>query len=306
MTVPGPRHDQEVRAFWRRLGLPGLIDVHTHFLPQNVLDKVWAYFDRRGPLVGRDWPITYRYGEDRRLALLRDFGVRRFTALVYPHKPGMARWLNDWAATFADRAPDCLRTATFFAEPSAASYVRDALAAGVQVFKAHVQVGGYDPRDPLLDPVWGDLAAAGVPVVVHCGSGPTPGAYTGPRIFGEVLARHPRLVAVIAHMGTPSYREFLALAERYDNVHLDTTMAFTDFMAEAGAGWPDDLTPRLAELEHKVLLGTDFPNIPHPYAHQLAALARLDLGDGWLRAVCHDNAARLFLGDDNHRRRPRV
>jgi len=24
------------------LGLPGIIDVHTHFMPKRVLDKVWA------------------------------------------------------------------------------------------------------------------------------------------------------------------------------------------------------------------------------------------------------------------------
>jgi uncharacterized protein len=43
-----------------------------------------------------------------------------------------------------------------------------------------------------------------------------------------------------------------------------------------------------------VLLGTDFPNIPYPYADALEALERAGLGAGWLRAVCHDNAARLF------------
>ena len=32
----------EVVAFWRELGLPGLVDVHTHFMPGNVLAKVWA------------------------------------------------------------------------------------------------------------------------------------------------------------------------------------------------------------------------------------------------------------------------
>lgn len=34
----------EVRGFWRRLGLPGLVDVHTHFMPERVLSKVWGYF----------------------------------------------------------------------------------------------------------------------------------------------------------------------------------------------------------------------------------------------------------------------
>jgi uncharacterized protein len=43
-----------------------------------------------------------------------------------------------------------------------------------------------------------------------------------------------------------------------------------------------------------VLLGSDFPNIPYPYLHQLEALARLELGADWLRAVCHQNATALL------------
>ncbi len=293
MTVTGPPTDSEVPAFWQALGLPGLIDVHTHFLPGNVLSKVWAYFDRAGPLLGRSWPITYRYDEERRLAVLRELGVRLFTAMVYPHKPDMAEWLNGWAADFAGRVPDCLHTATFYPEPGASAYVARAIDDGARIFKAHLQVGAYDPRDPLLDPVWGLLAEAATPVVVHAGSGPTPGEYTGPEIFGEVLARHPGLVAVIAHMGSPEYVGFLDLARRYENVRLDTTMAFTDFM-ESGQPYPRDLLPRLRDLGDRVLLGSDFPNIPHSYAHQLLALTRLDLGDEWLRAVCHDNALKLF------------
>ncbi|MFI9001617.1 amidohydrolase family protein [Streptomyces sp. NPDC053541] len=293
-SVPeGPDTAAGVRAWAGRIGLPGLVDVHTHFMPRNVLDKVWAYFDSAGPLTGRPWPITYREEEDRRVELLREFGVRAFTAMLYPHKPGMAGWLNDWAAGFAARVPDCLHTATFFPEPGAADGVRDALGAGARVFKAHVQVGGYDPNDPLLDGVWGTIQDAGTPVVIHCGSGPAPGAYTGPGPVGRLLARFPRLRLVIAHMGMPEYEDFLDLAERYGNVHLDTTMAFTDF-SEALAPFPADGLKRLDALADRILLGSDFPNIPYPYGHQLHALERLGLGEHWLRAVCHDNGARLF------------
>lgn len=292
MSVRGPDTDDDVRAFCAALGLPGLIDVHTHFMPHNVLRKVWAYFDRMAER-GLSWDVRYRGTEAERLDLLREMGVRRFTALLYPHRPDMAEWLNDWAADFAKRTPGCLHSATFFPEPAAAAYVGRTIESGARVFKAHVQVGAYDPRDPLLDPVWGALAESGTPVVVHCGSGPEPGRYTGPDVFEEVLARHPRLPAVVAHMGLPEYAEFLTLAERHPEVRLDTTMAFTDF-TEQVAPWPAELTPRLAGLGDRILLGTDFPNIPYSYAHQLAALVRLDLGDDWLRAVCHDNAARLF------------
>jgi uncharacterized protein len=281
----------EVTAFWRDLGLPGLVDIHTHFMPANVLAKVWAYFE--DGRAGKPWPIAYRQPEDERIALLRAFGVRRFSALLYPHKPDMASWLNSWAADFAARTPDALHSATFFPEPGAADYVAKAIGAGAYLFKAHVQVGGYDPRDEQLDPVWGLLAEAGVPVVVHCGSGPMPGPHTGPGPMSEVLARHPALIAIIAHLGAPEYGEFLDLAERHPGVHLDTTMAFTAFM-ERIAPFPAALLPRLAAAADRILLGSDFPNIPYPYLHQLRALARLDLGSEWLRAVCHDNAVALL------------
>ena len=73
-------------------------------------------------------------------------------------------------------------------------------------------------------------------------------------------------------------------------------MAFTDFFSEMGGTYPADLLPRLRDLglAGKVLLGSDFPNIPYPYAHQLEALSRLDLGDDWLRAVCWDNGHALL------------
>ncbi|MFZ5870232.1 MAG: amidohydrolase family protein [Actinomycetota bacterium] len=291
-----PAADTGVVPFWRRLGLPGLVDVHTHFLPARMLRRVWAHFDAAGPLIGRRWPIRYRWSEADRVAHLRTLGVRRFTALTYAHRPGMAADLTDWALGFAERTPGCAPSATFFPEPGVKRYVAAALERGAAVFKVHVQVGGFDLRDEQLDDVWGLLAEAGVPVVVHAGSGPVPrGGLTGPGPLGEVLHRHPALVAVVAHMGSPEYEGFLELAERYPRVHLDTTMAFTDFFEDT-APFPPDLLPRLKALQDRVVLGSDFPNIPYPYAHQLEALQRLGLGDDWLRDVVWHNGSRLLNG----------
>jgi uncharacterized protein len=292
--VQAPRSDHDIPAFWRGLGLPGLVDVHTHFMPEQVLTKVWAHFDRiRDRQGGPGWPIRYRLPETDRIAVLRRAGVRTFTGLLYPHKPGMAAWLNRWAAAFAARTPGCVHTATLYAEEEADGYVAEALEAGARVFKVHLAVGRFDPRAAVLRPVWRRLAEARVPVVVHAGSGPEPGPFTGPEPFAGVLAEHPGLVAVIAHMGLPEYAEFLGMALRYESVHLDTTMVFTDF-TQAAWPYPPGLLGVLAEHPRRVVLGTDFPNVPHTYAHQLEALARLGLGADWLRAVCHDNGARLL------------
>ncbi|MBB2894600.1 amidohydrolase family protein [Flexivirga oryzae] len=295
MTTSGPVGDAEIPGYLDALGLPGLADIHVHFLPEPMLRKVWAYFDGALEHYGTAWPITYRFDEATRLAVLRGFGVRQIPALTYPHKAGMARWLNEWNADFARRVPDGVHCATLYPEPDVGSYVAQALDSGARLFKMHVQVGRYAPDDELLDPAWSLLAEAGVPVVIHAGSAPIAGEFTGSQRVARVLARHPRLTLVIAHAGMPEYHEFADLVERYDNVHLDTTMVATDF-TDRFAPLPDGYAARLGELRDRVVLGSDFPNIPYPYAHQLTALARLDLGDDWMRDVLWRNGSRLLRG----------
>lgn len=265
-------------------------------MPQRVLDKVWAFFDEASRHYGVDWSIRYRLPEAERLAALRSFGVVAFAPLVYPHKPGMGEWLTDWALDFGSRVDGAVPTATLYPEPGVEAYVSRALAAGARCFKAHVQVGGYDPR--ALDGAWGLLAEARVPVVVHCGHGPVPGAHTGLDVFEDVLRRHPSLVAVLAHAGMPDYLGALDLVDRYAGVHLDTTMVGVPF-TEAQAALPRDWAARLVDVSDRVVLGSDFPNIPYDYSVQLDAIeswAAADdrLGEPFLRAVLHDNGARLL------------
>lgn len=289
----GPDEARAIRSLWSGLGLPGLIDVHTHFMPKPVMDKVWAYFDSAGPLIGREWPITYRADEDVRVEALRSFGVRAYSSLVYPHKPDMGEWLNGWAADFAAHHTDCLHTATFYPEESATAYVARAIDGGAQVFKCHIQVGDFSPMDPMLIGVWSQIADSAIPVIIHCGSGPAPGRHTGPEPIRQLLQRFPSLYLIIAHMGMPEYTEFLDLAVEYPNVHLDTTMAFTDF-SEESAPFPADDRERMRDVGDRILFGSDYPNIPYGYPHALEAVLRLDMGDEWNRDVLHDNAARLF------------
>jgi hypothetical protein len=293
-AVQPPADDADVPRYWRELGLPGLVDVHVHFLPERVQAKVWKFFEDAEAHYGAHWPVAYALPDDvARLAVLERLGVRAFPTLPYPHRPGMAAWLNDWSAEFAAAHPRVIQSATFFPEPEAPFYVAEALDRGARIFKVHVQVGNFDPRHRLLDPVWARLEETGTPVVIHCGSGPLAGEHTGPQPVTGLLERYPGLQLVIAHLGMPEYREFLDLAERYERVHLDTTMFATDFTERLMPFNRADL-PRLSALQDRVLLGSDFPSIPYPYAHQLAALHRLGLGEEWLRAVLWGNGARLF------------
>ncbi|MEI2728891.1 MAG: amidohydrolase family protein [Candidatus Nanopelagicales bacterium] len=231
------------------LGIPGVVDVHAHFMPDPVMRKVWAVFDQAQDVYGVDWPVEYRGTDTQRLSQLRELGVCAFTSLVYAHKPGMAAWLNDWCAAFAAATPDCLPTATFYPEPGVDEYVASAIDRGARIFKVHLQVGAFDPRNALLAPVWGQLAEAGIPVVVHCGSGPVAGEFTGPGPISEVVARNPNLQLIIAHMGAPEYSEFLALAGKYSggapgyhhgvhNIH-ERVGAVPDWLAAQSCSMPD-------------------------------------------------------------------
>lgn len=293
-----PASDAEVADWLAGLGVPGLVDLHTHFLPERVLRKVWGYFDLAGTHYGIEWPIRYRFDEPTRLKVLDDLGVRAFAPLVYPHKPGMAEWLNRWALEFGRTTAGAVPTATMYPEPGAADYVAAAVDGGARCFKVHVQVGGFDPRDPLLDRPWRLLAEAGVPVVVHCGHGPLRGEFTGLDVFAEVLERHPGLVAVLAHAGMPEYGRALELVRDHPGVYLDTTMVGVAF-GERFAPLPSDWSARLVPVADRVVFGSDFPNIPYPYAEQLAAVAgwaatEERLGTPFLRAALYDTPARLL------------
>jgi uncharacterized protein len=81
-------------AYRQSLGLTHLIDIHTHFMPERVLAKVWARVDEAGPLVGRDWRIAHRQPEQQRLEILRGFGVRAVERPLWSGcgEPDDGRW----------------------------------------------------------------------------------------------------------------------------------------------------------------------------------------------------------------------
>ena len=165
--------------------------------------------------------------------------------------------------------------------------------AGTRVFKAHLQVGDYDPNEPLLDDVWAMIDDAAVPVAIHCGSGPQPGRFTGPEPIRSLLQRHPQLPLVIAHLGMPEYREFIDIAERFEQVRLDTTMVFTCSSRRRcrsrAANWPG-----CADSATRSCSAATSRTSP-THAAALRTVTELPgVDENWLRGVLYHNAAQLF------------
>ncbi|HVW35275.1 MAG TPA: amidohydrolase family protein [Acidimicrobiia bacterium] len=297
--MPSPRSgspaltDDDLPGLAAGLGLPGIFDVHVHFMPDRIQEAVWAHFDRQ---ADPPWPMVYRARADERLARLARMGVVRHTALAYAHRPGVATWLNAHTLDLAGRHHQIVPTFTLFPEPGVTDYVGEALAAGGRCVKVHLQVSKFDLTDPLLDEAWALLEAAGTPIVVHLaavddGSGGE--AFCRPEALWRLLDRHPGLRPVVAHLGAPDLvAELFDRAAELPELRFDTAMAVVPTVQI----WtpPDWLPGRLAELGDRILFGSDYPHLPLTVADQVAALVGFGLGDDWLRGVLWHNAAALF------------
>lgn len=283
--------DDEVPGFLATLGIPGIVDAHVHFLPDGMQNAVWRWFDRITP----PWPITYRSSADERLGILAKLGVRHHTALAYAHQPGMLPFLNDHTLGLAGAVPAVIPTFTIYPEAGVTAETGRCLAAGGKAVKVHLQVGGFDATDSLLDGAWGLLQDAGIPIILHAGAvadGSGNEEWCGPEPVRRLLGRFPGLRLVVAHLGAPDHDAFVALAEEHDGVWLDTAMVFTN-PSYLGPS-PKHLVDRLSGLGDRIVFGSDFPTIPHQFAAQVSGLAELGLGDDWLRNVLWANGLRLF------------
>ena len=269
-----------------------MIDVHTHLHPPRLFAAIRRWFARHS-----DWDIAGNPSEPAEVAAaLRHAGVERFVFFSYAHTTGMARELNAWLAqTSRELGGFGVPLATV--HPDDPAYLDDLHAAlddGCLGLKLHEDVQRLHADDPRLTPVFDELAARGAFAIVHAGSIPweyVPGA--GFARIVRVLERHPTLNLVVAHYGAPDSEAYFGAMDRHPGLHLDTTMVFARDSPVRGEIGVFDAAPILAHPE-RVLYGTDFPNIPYEYARERSGIESLGLPADVLRAVLHDNAARLL------------
>jgi predicted TIM-barrel fold metal-dependent hydrolase len=268
-----------------------MIDLHTHLHPPRLFRAIRRWFAEHS-----DWDVGSQPSEPAEVAaVLRAAGVERFIFCSYAHKTGMARELNAWLAqTSRELAGYGLPLATV--HPDDTAYLEDlalALDDGCIGLKIHEDVQRLAVDDPRFDPVYDELARRGRFVLAHVG--PIPWAYprhTGLARVESVLAKHPTLNFVVAHFGAPDSNDYLELMDRAPRLYLDTTMFFAAKSPMAGTAHFD--LAAMATHAGRVVYGTDYPNIPFPYASEQHALEKLGLAPDALRAILHDNAAALI------------
>jgi len=138
--------------------------------------------------------------------------------------------------------------------------VEQLLRLGIQMIKIHPPHQLLFPNDYLtgmkeLEIIYRAAEANGIPVMFHTGTSIFPGArnkYGDPIYIDDVAVDFPKLKILLAHGGRPLWMNTaFFLVRRHPNVYLDIS------------GIPPKTLlkyfPRLQEIAHKTLFGTDWP-----------------------------------------------
>jgi uncharacterized protein len=268
-----------------------VFDAHVHLFPGRLSQAIWSWFDVHA------WPVRYRLDAEASIEFLIQRGVKRFAGLVYAHKPGIARGLNQFLADLAAAHSQVVALGTVLpGEPDAEEIVREALGPlGLRGIKIHCHVQRMSPDDPRLDPVYAFCQEAQRPVVIHAGREPASEGYgvdtralCSPAQVERVLQRYPTLNLIVPHLGAADYEAYAALLSAHENLWLDTTMALAAYFTGTP---PPALFPRFAV---RCLYGSDFPNLPYAWDRELKVIASTSMSESTREALLWGNAKRLF------------
>jgi predicted TIM-barrel fold metal-dependent hydrolase len=165
------------------------------------------------------------------------------------------------------------------------------LALGAIALKVHPVHGGFAVNDRAMYQAYEICQAAGLPVIVHCGTSSFPGAlnqYGDPILLDDVLRDFPGLDVVLAHGGRGWWYDaaaFLALTNPHVWIELSGLPPSRLQAYYERHNW--------SRLTQRMIFGTDWPGIPG-IATNARAVAALCPDDDTRDLVLAGNAARVY------------
>lgn len=277
------------------IGSHRVLDAHVHMQPWHMLRPEILPVMTRGRkdvdelmALQKDASAFERYLEGQ--------GVDAAVCVNYvsPAVMGFPPEVNDWVADYC-RGRDRLvpmgsvhPRATFDVRAEAERLVK----LGIRMFKVHPAHQLLFPSDESYHPLYEVAAKHKIPVTIHTGTSIFPQArnrFTDPIHVDDVAVDFPDVQLLVAHAGRPLWHDTaFFLARRHANVHLELS------------GIPPkklfDALPRLSEVAHKCIWGTDWPSpgIRSMRGNVEDFLETPGLTDAQKGAILWDNGARLL------------
>lgn len=293
-----------------------MIDVHTHVFPTAEAGRTWqelAGFEAVRPGTVEDiGPRLVAAGVERVVVLifprsLLELQTLRATERATTdaeHRARVAdrlRALNRWACDLASRDRRFIAFVgldpTVLSADEITAEIDACVAAGASGVKIIPGAMRRYPDDPDLEPVYAGCVAADLPLLSQSGTGGLlphgpRGPFGRPAGFGPVLAAHPELRLILAHLGRGAEDELVALFAAHPGVVADTSLRLgSPHDVDAWDGRPiRDLIRRLGP--ERVLFGTNYP-IADPVEYR-ERFDELGLNPAERELVGSENARRVL------------
>jgi predicted TIM-barrel fold metal-dependent hydrolase len=210
--------------------------------------------------------VEYNHSPKAFLKYLDRCGVDRAALINYvaPEVIGFTSEVNQFVADYARHDPKRLISCGSLHPRHTTNIMADVehiLRLGIRMIKIHPPHQLLFPNDYLngvkeLEIIYRAAEANEIPVMFHTGTSIFPGArnkYGDPIYLDDVAVDFPKLKILLAHGGRPLWMHTaFFLLRRHPNVYLDIS----------GIPPKSLLTyfPRLDEIAHKTLFGTDWPS----------------------------------------------
>ncbi len=241
-----------------------ITDCHIHIQPVEMFKpSALAAMKKKRPNF--DQIVEFARSPKAFLNHLDQAGVDRAVLINYvaPEVIGFTNEVNPFVAEYCKTAPDRLIPCGSIHPRHTTNVLRDIeeiVRLGIKLIKIHPPHQLLYPNDYLngvkeLEIIYRAAEANGIPIMVHTGTSIFPGArnkFGDPIYVDDVAVDFPKLKILLAHGGRPLWMHTaFFLVRRHPNVYLDTS------------GIPPKTLlkyfPRLEEIAHKSLFGTDWP-----------------------------------------------
>ena len=241
-----------------------ITDCHVHIQPLEML-KAGALEAFKKKKTNFDQIVEFCRSPKAFLKYLDSIGVDRAVLINYvaPEIMGFTPEVNSFVANYVKENPSRLIPCGSVHPRHTTNVLADMeqiVRLGIRMIKIHPPHQLVYPNDYLngvkeLEIIYRAAEANGIPIMVHTGTSIFPGArnkYGDPMYVDDVAVDFPKLTILLAHGGRPLWMEHaFFLLRRHANVYLDIS------------GIPPKALlrnfPRLPEIAHKTLFGTDWP-----------------------------------------------